>query len=258
LPFFFCLGPAGCRSHCDLVEAELRTRDRELYDLRDELHRLRSCNDGLQREIRALRRHSPAKVAPEDAGLIFSLKAVTLGRQTGGYNDDDCPGDEALQVVLEPRDVDNHLIKAPGTLEVRALEVNAEGLKRPLCSWQLSNDELRRTWKSGLLSTGYFVLLPWKAYPTSEKLRVVVLFTLADGRCFEADKDVSVRLIPVSRRKPLPPPTPESAPPTRTPELAPSPRRVDPPAAEQISSWRGAPAPGLSSAVQILPPRPRQ
>ena len=247
-PFALVLSLSGCRN-CDLVEAELRTRDRELHEMRDELHRLQMCNDGLQREIRALRRN--AKVAPEDANLIFALKSVTLGRQTGGYNDDDCPGDEALQVVLEPRDVDNHLIKAPGTLDVRALEVSQEGLKKPLCSWHLTNDQLRRTWKNGLLSTGYFVILPWKAYPSTEKLRVVVLFTLADGRAFEADKDVTIRLVPAAHRKALPPLPEEGGPPPGPLEQAPPPRRVD-------TSAAGERPASLRSAVQILPPQRRR
>src|SRR5439155_24466275 len=60
---------------------------------------------------------------------------------------------------------------------------------------------LRKTWRSGLLSSGYQVVLPWKAWPSSEKLRVTARFTLVDGRSFEADKDVSIRLTPAVGRK---------------------------------------------------------
>lgn len=246
-PLLLALPAAGCRSNCDLVEAELRTKDRNLHELRDELKRLELYNDAMQREIRALRRHTPAHHPAEECSLVHGLRSVGLGRQTGGYDDDDCPGDEALQVVLEPRDVDNHLVKAPGTLEVRVLEVSPEGLKKPLNAWQVTPDQLRRNWRSGLLSTGYYLVLPWKAWPTTEKVRVVALFTLADGRTFEADKDVSIRLTPAARRKPLPPDVEGVPGPI---EQTPPPRRLDP--------YGGADPAGFGGPAQILPPRPRR
>jgi hypothetical protein len=246
------------------VEAELRTRDRELRELRDELHYMQACNDGLHREMRALKRLSPSNAVPEESTLIFSLKSVSLGRQTGGYDDDNCSGDEALQVVLEPHDVDNHLIKVPGTLEVWALEISPEGQKKPLCSWCVSPEQLRRTWRNGILSTGYFVVLPWRAWPGSEKLRVMIRFNLADSRSFEADKDVTVRLPALAQRKPLPAPDfPEALP----FEQGPPPRQIDPPPSTTAIRPTASPAAtpsgnttarSLGSAVQILPPRPRK
>jgi hypothetical protein len=154
------------------------------------------------------------------------VQQVVLGRQTGGYDEDDCPGDEALQVVLEPRDGDGHALKAPGSLRVVALQISPEGLKAPLCSWELSPEQLRRTWRSGLLRTGYYVILPWKAWPTSERLRVVAQFSLADGRHFEAEKDVTIRLPPPAYRKMLPAPVrgEDTGPDLTTPEAPPPPR----------------------------------
>src|SRR5207253_9733379 len=104
----------------------------------------------------------------------------------------------------EPRDGDGHAIEAPGALHVEALEINTEGIKTPISSWDISPDRLRRIWRVGLLSSGYVIVLPWQHWPTSEKVRVVARFTLIDGRVFEADKDVTVRLTPQARQKPLP------------------------------------------------------
>jgi hypothetical protein len=198
----------GCRSRSDLVEAELRTKEAKLRDTRDELHREQAYNSALQRELVTLRGNPMAKIFPEGASQTFTLKSITLGRQTGGLSDDNIPGDQALQVAVEPRDGDGHTIKTPGTLIVAALEVTPEGLKKPLCSWRVPPDALRKTWKNGLFSTGYVVVLPWKAYPTQEKMRVVAQFVLSDGRSFEADKDVTIKLIPEAQRKPLPPEIP--------------------------------------------------
>jgi len=252
----------GCRSRSDLVEAELRTKESHLREARDELQREQAYNCALQRELVTLRGNPMAKISPEEASQTYTLKSITLGRQTGGFNDDNVPGDEALQVAVEPRDGDGHTIKAPGTLIVAALEITPEGLKRPLCSWQISPGALRKTWKAGLFSTGYVVVLPWKAYPTQEKMRVVAQFVLADGRSFEADKDVTIKLIPPADRKPLPvdmPTVPDGAP--LEIEL-PAPRNSTGPTLEgarmrEVESpkdWPNTPANALIRAISLKPP----
>src|SRR5262249_51699611 len=81
---------AGCRNW-DLVEAELRTRDREVRELREELRRLECHNEALQRETEALRQGGP-RFSPEQAAQTFGLKQIVLGRLTGGYDNDNCPG----------------------------------------------------------------------------------------------------------------------------------------------------------------------
>jgi hypothetical protein len=249
LPFISSLALSGCRN-CDLVEAQLRSRDRELRELREELWRTEAYNGAMQREIVAIRQNAPSAASPEEAGQTYTLKSIRLGRQTGGYDEDELPGDEALQIQLEPIDPDGHTIKAPGTLYVTAFEVSGQGLKTPLSSWVLAPDELRKRWRSGLLSTGYHIVLPWKNWPTTEKLRVVVQFVLADGRVFEADKDITVKLAPKSHRKsdvpietwPNPPPPLKTETPSQGPVLSPSFKTTS----------------GYTPPVQLMRPIPRQ
>jgi hypothetical protein len=194
----------GCQ-RSDLVEAELRTRERELREIKDELNRAACANEALVRELQAVRQGASAKLTPELASQTYTLKQINLGRGTGGYDDDHYPGDEGLQIVLEPKDCDGHTIKAPGALHVEAQEINAEGLKIPISAWDVAPEQLRRTWRNGFISTGYFVVLPWQNWPSSEKVRVTARFLLADGRLFEADKDITIRLTPAAYRKPAVP-----------------------------------------------------
>src|SRR5262249_19559199 len=133
------------------------------------------------------------------------IRSLTLGRQTGGRELEGVTGDGALQVVLEPRDPENQSIKVPGAALVEVFEITPEGLKRPLSTWEITPDQLRSTWRAGLLTTGYVLLLPWKEQPTTEKQRVVVQFRLSDGRMFEAEKDITIR-VPKGPRKLMPPP----------------------------------------------------
>jgi hypothetical protein len=261
--YLLVLAAVGCRN-CDVVEAELRSREHDLREVHEELCRTQAYNAALQRELRALRLGPAAALPPEVASQTYTLKSLVLGRQTGGYNEDDCPGDEALQVVLEPRDADGHTIKAPGSVAIFVSEITPEGLKKPLCSWQVAAEPLRSCWRSGLWSTGYFLVLPWKSWPTTEKLRVVAQFTLPDGRLFEADRDVTIRRTPQAYRKQT---SPEK---TDGPELIPSPRKVSPPApdgakpplsqadtptcAEPAVLWNN-PSPGVAARpVQLLRP----
>jgi hypothetical protein len=255
---------AGCRSNCDLVEAELRTKDINLRETKEELDRQHAYNCALQRELAVIRENAGPKMPPAEASQIYTLKSIALGRQTGGLNEDAIPGDEALQVVLEPRDGDEHAIKAPGTLTVQTLEITPEGLKKPLCSWRVPPEELRRTWKSGLWSSGYFVTLPWKVYPSQEKVRVIAQFVLADGRSFEADKDVTIRLVPDAQRKVVTPvfPSdsevvyPETTLPPPRPTSGPALDGVKAPEVESPRDWVDTPPTALIRAVHLMEPKP--
>jgi hypothetical protein len=269
----------GCQN-CHQVERELRDREREVRELREELDGNRALTMALQQELCDVRQGRPPipsgpplppptplqqapppeplpppSVSPDitqsskPTALPFeatlpanTVKEIVLGRQTGGYDQSCGHGDDALQVALEPRDQDGSTIKVPGYLHVDVLEILPGGTKRPLSSWDVPPHQLRHSWKNGLFGSGYFVVLPWKCWPTSEKLRVVAQFTLPDGRLFEADKDVTLHLPPVACRKPFPPPDP-------VPEGPTLPHRADKPV--QPAAWPPNP---LQGAVRLLRP----
>ena len=183
-----------------------------------------------------------------------------LGRATGGYDYDGIPGDEVLQVIVDPRDGDDHTIKAPGRLQIFALEMTPQGLKTPLCMWDIPPEPLRQSWKQGLLSTGYTLILPWKTLPVMENVRIIVRFTTPDQRVFEADKDIKVRLVPGAAQKRAevmpefcPVPLPEAAPflvptgkVTRS-SFSPAPPQAD---------WQPGSSGSTQGAVTIGRPRP--
>jgi hypothetical protein len=265
----------GCRANCDLVEAELRAKEAQLCELRQELGR-RDCSiQALEMEIAQLQQRQclqPVPGAPVPAGLV--VKQIKLGRLTGGFDDDPVlPGDEGLQVLLEPRDCDDQSIKAPGSLHLEVFEITPQGLKVPLSTWDLSPAELRRKWDTPVFGgPAYRITLPWKSWPMTEKVRVVAQFTTLDGQRFEADKDVTVRLAdnrPHVRRdvcppgivEPtgphLPPPPPVEAPPSPPPPAAPMSRPPDPePMTPPERPSEIAPASYVRPAAEAARPRP--
>jgi hypothetical protein len=194
------LAIAGCRApRSDLVEAELRTKERALRETREELDRSRLMNEALEREF--LRRNQTDASRPDNAAIL-SPKDIVLANGTGGVDDDGIPGDEALQVVVVPRDEDGNPVRAVGVLSVAAWEIMPGGVKVPLSTWEVNALDLRRTWKSGLLGSGYHVVLKWKKLPTQVRLRVAVQLKLPDGRVYEVDKDIPIR--PLKQIAPLP------------------------------------------------------
>lgn len=183
------------RNPYDRIEAELRTRERELAETRAELENARLLNDAYSR--------SPRFPATTDEGpLPFQpLKEIVIGSGTGGVDNDQLPGDEALKVIVVPRDGDASAVKVPANVTVFAYEIAKNGTKTAIGRWDVSADVLRRTWKSGIFSTGYYLALQWDQLPVHERVRVQVRFQTLDGRVFEADRDITVRLVPGGGRE---------------------------------------------------------
>lgn len=254
---FATLALAGCRRN-DLVENELRARDVQYREAMEEMMRTDAVNQDLRRENEALR--AGGNLTPEQAAL-FGVRRIVIGRGTAGVDNDRVPGDEALQVWIEPRDASDHTIKAPGSLQIAVIEINPQGEKCLLSTWDIDPDQLCRTWKQGLLSIGYMVELPWKTPPRVETIRIVARFTLPDGRAFETDKDIKVRLLPGAALRPnLPPaespvfhPTSHSKKPALVPASNWTPMNAPSAIQQTGAAWKVEP---LHDAIQLSRPFP--
>src|SRR5438876_5875311 len=80
-------GAAGCRSRSDLVEAELRTKDRQLRETQGELMRAETMNEALEYTLRD-QRAAGLPVCRPGAGPLGLVKDIQLGRGTGGIDED--------------------------------------------------------------------------------------------------------------------------------------------------------------------------
>jgi hypothetical protein len=227
----------ACRSHTELLEAELRAKESQVADLRKLLQQREQTLEALEREFVRLHQQSCGTASgPSNAGLP-ALQEIRLGRLSGGYDEDPLlPGDEALLVLVEPRDADGQSVKVLGFLRLEVFEITPQGIKVPLSCWEFSPTELRRTWDTPVFgSPAYRIVVPWKSWPRSERLRVVARFTTLDGVHFEADRDVTVRPAADPPRSGMP--TEGSAP------CLPQPRPVP-----------GSPAPDPAAHPPHLPP----
>ncbi len=221
-----CIFIAGCKSPNHKLESELRARDNDIDYLKNELYRSKTYNKAMEMELHATRGEVPPGTPYDPLNKVYPLKNITLGRQTGGVDLDGQTGEEALQVIIEPKDAESHVVKVPGNVLIQVIEISTEGLKTPLSTWQVSNDELSKSWRNGLLTTGYALTMQWKLWPNSDKLRVIVHFKLDDGRLFEAEKDFTLKLPPAYLRK-APSVETQTIPPTST-MIIPSPGLSNP------------------------------
>ncbi len=224
----------------DLLEAELRTREREILELRAENQQLKQLTDVYVRGGHTpggVMVHGPTVTHPAIPTVVTSsandtavIRSVMLATGTGGRDDDGLPGDELLQVVIAPKDADGTDVKVPGRAVVTAFDTLPEGQKVPIGRWEVTPEQLRKSWKSGLLGSGYFLPLQWDLPPTSGRVRVAVTFTTTDGRSFENDRDVNVKPLPGIGPKvvPIPTPTPTPTPTVVVPDRSPAPPLVVP------------------------------
>ncbi len=248
----------GCKSNnrYDLIEAELRTRERELADTRAALDRSRN----LLRAYEVAQQNNSPPTGPQvgGGGVFMAVKEISIGRGTGGVDDDGLPGDEGLMVVVVPKDEDGSAVKVPARVQMAAWEITPAGLKNPIGSWTVPSDKLRPTWKSGLISSGYFISVPWQTPPSTDRVRIAVRLITTDGRAFEADRDVYVKP-PYPPRGggnvlPYPQPAPGGAPGPAVPTIP------TPPGGRQ-PLFPEMPPPGVPSAVppgteELPPPAP--
>ena len=191
---------SGCRNRRDVVESQLRARESDVQYLKGELEKAEFHNGLMARELHA------TQGVPGPHGLVqrpsepYPVRSLRIGRGTRGRPNDALGGDDAVEVMIEPVDADNQVIKAPGRLHVEVQQVTTEGLKTLIGSYDVHPQQLRSTWQSGLFNTGYKLTLGWRLWPGSDKLRVSARFLMMDGRVFEADKDIAVRVVPQKQR----------------------------------------------------------
>ena len=208
---FICLSLAlapvvllpACRSSGkDKLETTIRARDQRIYDLQNDVDKLAGYNLALQTEVRATRGLAgPSTNDPFTP--LYPVRSLVVGRSTTAVDDDRLPGDEGLQVVLEPRDSDGRLVRAPACATIMVMEVDSQGLKSPVGTWDFNAEQLRASWKQGLLTSGYVLTVGWQTIPRSSRIKILASFTLEDGRRFEAEKDLSIKP-PVEQSMSLP------------------------------------------------------
>ncbi|MFM7539702.1 MAG: hypothetical protein ACKO9Z_08590 [Planctomycetota bacterium] len=193
LPLVPALLLPSCRSGGkDKLESTIRQREQRIIQLQEDIDKLAGYNMALQTEVRIMR-GQPLPSSCDPFTPLYPVRSVVVGRSTTPIDDDRLPGDEGVQVVLEPRDADGKLQRAPACASVTIVEVDGQGLKSPIGTWDYSPEQMRASWKQGLLTSGFVLNCLWQAPPKSDRVKIMASFTMEDGRRFEAEKELAIK-----------------------------------------------------------------
>lgn len=109
-------------------------------------------------------------------------------RLTGGLDFNGAPGDDGLNVVIEPRNQDDVFVPLAGKVSLVLLDPRLEGEVARVARWDLPPDEVQRRIKTDEeTAPGIHLKLPWNALPPShEDLLLFVRYETLDGRQVEA------------------------------------------------------------------------
>ena len=112
---------------------------------------------------------------------------------TGGSDFDARPGDEGLNVVLEPRNAADELVSQPGAVSVVVLDPSKAGDAARIARWDFDISTTRQKMQSASAAQGIQLQLPWPSTPPSSKnLHLFVRYETADGRKLQADREIFI------------------------------------------------------------------
>ena len=123
-------------------------------------------------------------------GTGKATQLVINKRLTGGLDRDGRNGDEGILVVVEPRDAQGRLVKAPGALSVVVMDPAQEGEAGRVARWDFAAHEVHSHFHSTVFGRGLQFELPWPGEPPKNSaLRLFVRFITEDGQ--EAERRTS-------------------------------------------------------------------
>lgn len=111
-----------------------------------------------------------------------------------GIDLDGRPGDDGIQILLQPTDERGDIPAAAAPISVVVLDPRLSGWSARIARWDLLPDEVRSYFVQRDGVAGYLLDLPWPAEPpVHRELIVVARYTTADGRKLEAQAELNVR-----------------------------------------------------------------
>jgi hypothetical protein len=151
----------------------------------------------------------PASLTTEPPGPIERLAINRL--MTGGHSFSGKPGDDGLLVVFAARDSSGRPLSAAGDVSIVAIDPQLSGPAARVARWDFAAPEVAAHYRQGPLVNAFHFELLWPdRSPEHGELKLFVRLTTADGRRFEDNQTVRVRLpgeppSPSTWTKPEPP-----------------------------------------------------
>jgi hypothetical protein len=163
---------------------ELRKENQSLHD---RIQDLQTANAALEASVRAQQASATTVPSlPQDRiEQLFTVHGLKISRLSGVI-------DGVLKIYCVPVDQHGETIKAAGSFEVQAFDLNQP--ESPLIgTWAFPIEKAGENWYNTLLLRAYVLPCPWQdAQPSGATLTVKVTFTDAlTGRAFTQQKEVA-------------------------------------------------------------------
>jgi hypothetical protein len=132
-----------------------------------------------------------------DAGRVTHL--VVNAEHTACLDTDGDGTSDGLTVVFEPRDADERLVAAAGSVSIAVFDAaagadTATGEAAPIARWDIPAEESLTRFRRTSRQRGLAFQLPWPGRPPAgDHVRVAVRMTPSEGTPLEADATVAVR-----------------------------------------------------------------
>ncbi|MFZ5829330.1 MAG: hypothetical protein ACOY3P_04545 [Planctomycetota bacterium] len=129
-------------------------------------------------------------------GTTSDVERITLNRLlTGGYKGRRTKGSEGVLVVIEPRDAEGRIVRAPADLSIVVLDPAMEGEAARIARWDFSAEETAQLFQQNRIGPGIQVEVPWpNGAPEHDDLHLFVRYVTADGRKLQADRPIRAQL----------------------------------------------------------------
>jgi hypothetical protein len=195
----------GCRTtSTELLEAELRTRNREIRELREKLDYLHSpgmtpnldCPSD-PKTIQAIPLLPSAQPQNPNVSEGPALKAMRINSSRIVYNpsssgiDRDRDGfDDAFELLFSTVNSANLPVPITGTLEVEAR--NPDGIR--IAQWYVDSKQLQASWQTSLFGKGYRLPLTWSTSPKEPRMELKLILTDESGERLTTTALTSIRI----------------------------------------------------------------
>ncbi len=127
---------------------------------------------------------------------MFTVHGIRLGRLSGGWPGDAVDGpDQGLKIYLSPVDETDEAIKASGTVEIEAFDLDLQGENR-VGKWTFDPIALKSRWRSLAMLRAFVLECPWEKQKAPQHSKLAVKVSFRDelsGRVYSEIKEVQVR-----------------------------------------------------------------
>jgi hypothetical protein len=114
-------------------------------------------------------------------------------RSTGGADFDRQPGDDGLNVVIEPHNQHGHCVSEPAALTIVLLDPALSGQSARVARWEIDETAAQAALRSGDQEQGMALRLPWPGdKPENTRLNLFVRYHKPSGEVLEAEREIRI------------------------------------------------------------------